>query len=70
MSSKPAGGSSFRGARPCPPGRGLGLAITKSLVAELDGDSRVESEVGKGTRFVARRPSCAMPPERPGAGGS
>jgi PAS domain S-box-containing protein len=37
-------------------GSGLGLSISKAIVAEFGGDLRVESEVGKGTRFVVRLP--------------
>ncbi len=33
-------------------GTGLGLAITKQLITLMDGDIRVESEYGKGTRFT------------------
>jgi signal transduction histidine kinase len=37
-------------------GTGLGLSITYGLVQELGGAIRVESEVGKGTRFAVRLP--------------
>jgi signal transduction histidine kinase len=37
-------------------GTGLGLSITSGLVQELGGDIRVESEVGKGTRFTVLLP--------------
>src|SRR6185369_607205 len=33
-------------------GAGLGLAIVKHLVESMDGKIEVESEVGRGTRFV------------------
>jgi PAS domain S-box-containing protein len=38
-------------------GSGLGLAICRNIVTEFGGDIRVESEVGKGTRFVIRLPA-------------
>jgi anti-sigma regulatory factor (Ser/Thr protein kinase) len=37
-------------------GSGLGLAICRSIVAEFEGTIRVESQMGKGTRFVLRFP--------------
>ena len=33
-------------------GTGLGLAITKQLISLMDGDIQVQSEYGKGTRFI------------------
>jgi signal transduction histidine kinase len=38
-------------------GLGLGLAITKRLVEQLDGTIGVESEVGRGTAFTLRFPA-------------
>ena len=37
-------------------GTGLGLAVTYALVQEIGGQIRVQSEVGKGTRFNIRLP--------------
>jgi two-component system phosphate regulon sensor histidine kinase PhoR len=37
-------------------GTGLGLSIVKHLVLAHRGDVRVESQVGKGTRFIVRMP--------------
>ncbi len=37
-------------------GAGLGLSIVKHLVESMDGAIEVESEVGKGTRFVVTLP--------------
>jgi len=37
-------------------GSGLGLSICRNIMAELDGSLAVQSEVGKGTRFVVRLP--------------
>ncbi|PYR24433.1 MAG: hypothetical protein DMF98_15395 [Acidobacteria bacterium] len=39
-------------------GLGLGLAISKRIVEQLDGTIAVESEVGKGTSFRLRFPAC------------
>jgi PAS domain S-box-containing protein len=46
-------------------GSGLGLAISKNIVKEFGGDIRVESEVGKGARFIVRLPASATKPGRP-----
>ena len=43
-------------------GLGLGLAISKRIVEQLDGTIVVESEVGKGTKFVMRFPACDEQP--------
>lgn len=37
-------------------GSGLGLSICRNIITEFSGDIQVESEVGKGTRFVVRLP--------------
>jgi two-component system NtrC family sensor kinase len=37
-------------------GTGLGLSIVKSIIGAHDGDIRVESELGRGTRFVIELP--------------
>jgi|CZKU01.1.fsa_nt_gi signal transduction histidine kinase len=37
-------------------GTGLGLSIVKSIIGAHDGDIRVESELGRGTRFVIDLP--------------
>jgi signal transduction histidine kinase len=39
-------------------GLGLGLAISKRIVEQLDGTIAVESEVGQGTSFTLRFPAC------------
>jgi signal transduction histidine kinase len=39
-------------------GTGLGLPTTRRIIRELDGTIRVESEVGKGTRFVITLPAA------------
>src|SRR5439155_16954253 len=38
-------------------GLGLGLAVTKRIVEQLDGTITVESEVGRGTSFTVRFPA-------------
>ena len=38
-------------------GLGLGLAISKRIVEQLDGTIAVESEVGRGTKFTLRFPA-------------
>ncbi|UPT74370.1 MAG: ATP-binding protein [Elusimicrobiota bacterium] len=43
------------------PGTGLGLAICKGIVEAHGGSIRVESEPGKGARFVARLPKSGPP---------
>ena len=42
-------------------GLGLGLAITKRVVEQLDGTITVTSEVGKGTTFTMRFPVALEP---------
>jgi signal transduction histidine kinase len=39
-------------------GLGLGLAISKRIVEQLEGTIAVESEVGRGTSFTLRFPAC------------
>lgn len=45
--------------KPLGMGSGLGLAICKSIVADCGGDIHVESELGRGTRFVVRLPAVS-----------
>jgi len=42
-------------------GLGLGLAITKRIVEQLDGTITVASEVGKGTTFTMSFPVALRP---------
>ncbi|KKP92746.1 MAG: Response regulator receiver, partial [candidate division WS6 bacterium GW2011_GWC1_36_11] len=35
-----------------PGGTGLGLFVTFNLIRKMGGDVRVESEVGKGSKFI------------------
>jgi PAS domain S-box-containing protein len=44
-------------------GSGLGLAICKDILTEMGGDIQVESEVGRGTRFMIRLPVARDPPQ-------
>ncbi len=39
-------------------GLGLGLAVTYNIIKRLGGDISVESQVGKGSKFTVRIPTC------------
>jgi len=41
-------------------GLGLGLAVTYNIVKRLGGDISVESQVGKGSKFSVRMPTCQI----------
>lgn len=49
------------------PGTGLGLTITKLLTQIIGGEMRVESEVGRGSRFVVRLYLTAAPSPHEGS---
>lgn len=49
-------------------GTGLGLAICYNLVTAFEGDIRLESEPGSGTRFVIELWSAELRPDEPGSG--
>jgi signal transduction histidine kinase len=49
-------------------GTGLGLSIVRRLVMDLDGSIRVESEVGRGSRFIIELPGIVGKPESKSAG--
>jgi len=42
-------------------GLGIGLSLSKKLLKRLKGEISLESEVGKGTRFIVRFPVCSVP---------
>ncbi len=48
----------FRGSKPSGKGAGLGLAIARALVEAQRGDIWLESEVGRGAKFLFSLPSC------------
>ncbi|PNY28077.1 Phytochrome-like protein cph1 [Tolypocladium capitatum] len=47
---------------------GLGLAVVARIVRNMDGQLRLKSEVGQGSRFVVQLP-LQLPDESPGSGG-
>jgi PAS domain S-box-containing protein len=55
----------FYTTKPVGVGSGLGLSIVRSIVSGFGGSIEVESEVGKGTRFVIRLPAAPRRPAPP-----
>ncbi len=51
-------------------GTGLGLCISRQLIAAHGGEIKVESELGKGSTFTVYLPALAPGEERPGRGDS
>ena len=45
-------------------GVGLGLAITKGVITEMNGDITVESEYGRGSKFIIKIPQVIESPEK------
>jgi signal transduction histidine kinase len=52
----------FYTTKPFGAGTGLGLAVSRGLIAGLGGDLRLDSEVGRGTRAVVELPHAARVP--------
>ncbi|MCC6492475.1 MAG: ATP-binding protein, partial [Pirellulales bacterium] len=48
-------------------GTGLGLPVTRKILEEHGGQVRVESTVGRGSRFTLELPAAATPPEGGGS---
>ncbi len=50
-------------------GTGLGLAISKKMLAILHGKITIESEAGKGAKFIVHIPESTLPARAPGRDG-